>query len=204
MGLSRRQQEILEFFQTFQAGEGFGPTIREIGQALGLASAGSLLKHLRVLEKEGHLSRTPGKKRTWKLTRRLSVPTIPLLGQIAAGTPLLAEENREADLPVDPGLFGSEASFALRVKGDSMLEAQIRDGDLAVIRPQEEAENGQIVAVLIEGLEAEATLKVLRRRKDRLELWAANPEYEPLVFAGAEQARVRILGRLVGLIRARA
>lgn len=201
MVITDRQQEILELIRRVQHQQGFGPTVREICQALGLASPGSLIKHLRALEEEGRLTRTPGKKRTWKLTGDPIGPSIPLLGQIAAGTPILAQENREGDLPVDPGLFGCDASFALRVKGDSMIEAHIQDGDLAIIRPQEEAQDGQIVAVLVDGLESEATLKILRRRKDRIELLPANARYQPMVFEKGDRARVRVLGRLVGIIR---
>ena len=106
MVVTNRQQQILEFINRFQAKNGFGPTIREVCQAMGLASPGSLIKHLRALEREGELTRSPGKKRTWQVTRgRSGGPSIPLIGQIAAGTPILAEENRETDLPVDPGAF---------------------------------------------------------------------------------------------------
>jgi repressor LexA len=201
MTITDRQQQVLDVIAAFQAKEGFPPSVREICAHLGLKSPGSLIKHLRALEQEGLLSRNPGKKRAWKLTRPLRPGTLPLIGQIAAGTPILAAENREDEIPVDPWLFGDEDTFALRVKGDSMIEAHIRDGDLAVIRPQEEAANGSIVAVLVEGLETEASLKTIRRGPGRLELLPANPVYEPLVFEGREIERVRVLGRLVGLIR---
>ncbi len=201
MTITHRQQQVLNFIARFQAREGFPPSVREICAHLGLQSPGSLIKHLRALEGEGLLSRNPGKKRAWKLTRPLRPGTLPLIGQIAAGTPILAAENREDEIPVDPWLFGDEDSFALRVKGDSMIEAQIKDGDLAVIRPQEEAVNGSIVAVLVEGLETEASLKTIRRGPGRLELISANAAYAPLVFEGEDVGRVKVLGRLVGLIR---
>lgn len=203
MGITTRQKEILRFIENFQAREGFPPSVREICKALGLVSAGSLIKHLRALELQGRLTGTPGKKRAWKLIGRPSHVSLPLVGRIAAGTPILAEENRENDLPVDPRLFGSEKVFALWVKGDSMIDAQIRDGDFAIIRPQNDAENGEIVAVLVEGVEAEATLKVLRRKNEGLELHSANDAYRPLVFNGADRAKVRILGKLAGIIRPR-
>jgi len=202
MEITIRQKEILSFIGSFQDREGFPPSLREICKGLDLASAGSLLKHMRALEKEGYLTSVPGKKRAWKLTFRPASLFIPLVGQIAAGTPILAQENREEDLPVDPRLFGSESVFALRVQGDSMIGAQIRNGDLAIIRPQEVVQNGEIVAVQVEGLEPEATLKVFRRNNQAIELHAANPAYEPLVFTGNSQTRVRILGKLVGVIRA--
>lgn len=201
MTITERQQQVLDFIAAFQAKEGFPPSVREICAHLGLKSPGSLIKHLRALEEEGLLRRNPGKKRAWKLTRAPGPRTIPLVGRIAAGTPIMAVENREDDVPVDPWLFGDEDTFALRVKGDSMIEAQIRDGDLAVIRPQAEAQNGDIAAVLIEGIEPEASLKTIRRSPGRLELLPANAAYEPLVFEGREIERVQVLGRLVGLIR---
>jgi repressor LexA len=211
MKLTNRKKEILQCFGKFQSRKGFPPSVREIGEALDLASAGSLHKHLQALEKGGYLERIPGKKRTWNLTQkawdligRPLFPSIPLIGQIAAGTPILAEENKEEDLPVDPTLFGQEEAFALRVKGNSMIDAHIRDGDLAIIRPQEDAEDGQIVAVQVEDLEPEATLKVLRKRNGTIELHPANPRYKPLIFKGREKSRVRILGRLIGVIRPKA
>ncbi len=203
MAITTRQTEILHFIANFQAREGFPPSVREICKALGLVSPGSLLKHLRALELQGLLSGTPGRKRAWKLTGRPPQVSVPLIGRIAAGTPILAEENRETDLPVDPKLFGSEKVFALWVKGDSMIDAQIRDGDFAIIRPQNEAEEGEIVAVLVEGVEPEATLKALRRTNEGLELHSANDAYPPLIFKGSDQAKVRILGKLVGIIRPR-
>jgi repressor LexA len=203
MEITERQKEILHFIGTFQDREGFPPSLRETCKGLGLVSAGSLLKHIRVLEREGYLVGMPGKKRAWKLTRRPSTHRLPLIGQIAAGTPILAEENREDDLPVDPKLFGSEEAFALRVRGDSMIGEQIREGDLAVIRPQGEAQNGEIVAVQVEGMEPEATLKVFRHRKGGIELHAANPAYEPLIFTGSNREKVRVLGKLIGIIRSK-
>lgn len=203
MGITTRQEEILRFIENFQAREGFPPSIREMCKALGLVSAGSLIKHLRALESQGRLTGTPGKKRAWKLTDRHPHVSVPLIGQIAAGTPILALENRENDLPVDPKLFGSEKAFALKVRGDSMIDAQIRDGDFAIIRPQHDAENGEIVAVLVEGMEAEATLKILHRTNHYLELHSANDAYRPLVFKGSDRGKVRVLGKLVGIIRPR-
>jgi len=175
MGITTRQKEILRFIENFQAREGFPPSVREICKAMGLSSAGSLIKHLRALELQGRLTGTPGKKRAWKLIGRPSHVSLPLVGRIAAGTPILAEENRENDLPVDPRFFGSEKVFALWVKGDSMIDAQIRDGDLAIIRPQHVAENGEIVVVLLDGIEPEATLKIFRQQNGDIELHPANP-----------------------------
>jgi len=202
MSVTDRQREILDCIEVLQKREGFPPSLRDICKALGLVSPGSLMRHIRILEAEGLLKGAPGKKRSLRLIGRPpSSPSIPLLGQIAAGTPILAQQNREEELPVDPTLFGSADAFAVRVRGDSMIDAHIRDGDLAVIRPQQEADDGLIVAVLVEGLEPEATLKIFRRRKDVVELHPANSEYSPLIFSGKERSRVRILGKLVGVIR---
>lgn len=201
---SQRKQQILEFIRDYRLNRGYSPTVREICRHLGLASPGSMMKRLKAMEEEGLLEREPGKSRTWSLTSPPAGTTIPLIGRIAAGSPVLAEENKEADLPIDPALFGCDSTFALQVRGDSMIEAQIRDGDLAIIRPQKDAEDGETVAVLIEDIEPEATLKILRRKKGSLELHPANQHYKPLVFRGKEQSRVMIIGRLVGVIRTRA
>lgn len=210
MKTTKPKKEILQAIAAFQAREGYSPSVRDICDHMGRSSAGSMHKDLESLGKSGFLEKIPGKSRTWQLTSRAwdligkpSSSSIPLIGRIAAGTPILAEQNKEDDLPVDPRLFGADDAFAVRVRGDSMIEAQIRDGDLAILRPQEEAEDGQIVAVQIEGIEPEATLKILRRRNGTVELQPANVEYKPLVFQGAERSKVKILGRLVGVIRRR-
>lgn len=201
MSVSSRQQKVLAFIRLFQEENGYSPSLREICAALELSSAGSLIKHMRRLESEGLLKRSPGKKRAWSVVQGPIIPSIPLIGRIAAGTPILAETNKEDDLPVDPMLFGVAEAFALRVQGDSMIDAHIREGDIGVIRPQADADDGSIVAVVIEGMETEATLKIIRRKKAALELVAANSRYEPLVFHGSEQARVQIVGKLIGIIR---
>lgn len=201
MDITTRQKQLLDFIEQCQRQEGFSPSVRDMCAALGLASHGSLLRHLQILESEGYLTRLPGKKRTWKVTGSNPANSIPLLGRIAAGQPILAEQNVEENLPFDPQFFGSEEAFALLVKGDSMTGEQIRDGDLAIIRQQPDAENGEIVAVLVEGLEAEATLKTLRRNNGDIELHSANPTYQPLIFKGKDRARVRILGKLIGVVR---
>ncbi len=203
MEITVRQKEILEFMAAYQDREGFPPSIREICQAVGLSSPGSLIKHLRSLEAKGFIAGVPGKKRAWKLTNRSSRNYIPLIGRIAAGTPILADENKDDDLPVDPKLFGSDEAFALLVKGDSMIDAQIRSGDLAIIRPQSQAENGEIVAVMIEGIEPEATLKIFRIKNEDIELHPANEAYKVQIFRGEERGRVKILGKLAGIIRPR-
>ena len=209
--LSTRQREVLDFIRETVADRQYPPSVREIGDALGLSSPSTVHAHLSALVKYGYLRRDPSKPRAIEvvddspsvtaLPERDAVRDVPLVGQIAAGTPILAEEQVEDVFPLPQALVGNGPVFMLRVKGDSMIEAQIRDGDLAVIRPQAEAKNGDIAAVLIEGIEPEASLKTIRRGPGRLELLPANADYEPLVFEGRDIERVRILGRLVGLIR---
>jgi repressor LexA len=201
MEITERQKEILTFIQVFHSQEGGPPSLREMCRGLGLASSGSLLVTLRTLETKGYLVRNPGKNRRWQLANRQPSACIPLIGQIAAGEPILADQNKETDLPIDPKLFGTQDVFALRVRGDSMRDAHVLNGDLAVIRPQSTAENGEIVAVLVEGLEAEATLKIFRRNNGDIELHPANSMYQVLCFNGKERGKVQILGKLVGIIR---
>jgi repressor LexA len=200
--MTKRQKQVLEFMKRFLDDNGYMPSVREICDGMNLASPGSLFKHLTALEKEGVLNRTPGKKRSWHLTERSEEPYfIPVLGQIAAGAPILAEENWEEEIQVDPKMFGFPECFAVRVKGDSMIDAHIGDGDLAVIRPQRMANQGEIVAVLIDGLQPEATLKIFRRKDDTIELRPANPIYKSMYFHGPDTERITILGKLVGVIR---
>lgn len=204
MNITERQKQILNFMRLFQEREGFPPSLREICKALGLVSPGSLIKHIRSLELQGSIKGMPGKKRAWKVVGIKPVTThfIPVLGHIAAGRPILAQENKDEYLPINPTFFGSPEAFALRVKGDSMIEAHIQNGDLAIIRPQEDAENGAIVAVIVEDIEPEATLKILRINNEFIELRPANEVYEPLVFRGKDRSKIKILGKLVGVIRA--
>ncbi len=216
MTITKKKKHVLQCIARLEKTWGIPPAVREICKEMDLKSPGSMQKHIQTLEAHGYVEKTPGKNRSCKLTRKGwdaageistagNAPSagIPLIGRIAAGTPILAEENKEDDLPVDPRLFGYTEAFALSVRGDSMKDAQIRDGDLAVIRPQQEAENGEIVAVMVDGVEPEATLKILRRNNGTVELHAANDAYAPLVFRGADRAKVTILGKLIGVIRRR-
>lgn len=203
MTVTDRQKQILDFIRLFQKREGFPPSLREICQGVGLVSHGSLIRHIRLLESQGLIKGLPGKKRAWKLvdTQQIGLPFIPVLGQIAAGAPILAQESVEEPLPINPSFFGSSEAFALRVRGDSMIEAHIQDGDIAIIRPQPESENGSIVAVIVEGIESEATLKIFKVNDDQIELRPANKVYDSLIFRGLECSRIKILGKLIGVIR---
>ena len=128
-------------------------------------------------------------------------PSIPLVGKIAAGAPITAIEHQQQKLPFDPSYFGNHSCFALRIQGDSMIDAHIMDGDIAIIQQQSRAKNKQIVAAMVVDLLPEATLKIFCRKKEEINLVAANDLYPPLVFKGKEQKTVQILGVLVGVIR---
>jgi repressor LexA len=199
------QQRVLDYIKRHLEERGQSPSVLEICAGLGLKSHGSLIKHLRALESLGLLEHTPGRTRSWMPVGWSpgagARAGIPLLGRIAAGTPILAQEDREEELPMDPAMFGSRDCLALRVRGDSMIGAGILNGDIAVIEPGEGAEPGSIVAVLVGGLEAEATLKRYRDDGRIIRLEAANPEIPDLVFKGEDRERVRVVGRLKGVIR---
>ncbi len=213
MKVTPRERQILNFIGSFHRTRGHGPSIREICSGIGLKSPGSLYKIIKRLEEKGLLKTTRGRSRTIRLTgagRTLLRPhvaagkrvrKIPLLGRIAAGEPIDADQELLEELGCDPGLFGASECFALLVKGDSLIEKHIRPGDIAVIRPAQEVANGEIGAVIVDGLLPEAVLKIVRYKKDSLELHSANPAYPPLVFRQEEQGRVRIIGRLAGIIR---
>ena len=198
--LTPRQRSVLAFIVQFQQEHLMAPTVREIGAHFGLRSPAGVHRILTVLRDKGYLLAEQGKKRNWRFSREVSGRGLPLLGTIAAGDPLEAVENLEAVLAVSPDVFG-EGCFAVRVRGDSMIEAHILDGDLAVIRPQARVDNGAIAAVMVQGLLDEATLKIVHRTRSALRLEPANGAYEPLVFRGPQRGKVRILGRFVGILR---
>ncbi|MBI4729916.1 MAG: transcriptional repressor LexA [Acidobacteria bacterium] len=198
--LTARQRAILEFIERTRDERGYPPSVREIGEAVGLRSPSSVHSQLATLQARGHLRKDPTRPRAIRLTPespeepRRPFRNVPLLGRIAAGQPILAQEDLEDVLPIAEDLVGSGTLFALRVKGDSMIGAGIFDGDLVVIREQPAAENGDIVAALVEG--EEATVKRLHRRGTRVLLEPANPAYEPI-----ESPDVRVLGKVVSVLR---
>jgi repressor LexA len=197
--LTGRQQEIWTFLVEYHGRHGYPPTVREIGEAVGLASPSTVHAHLANLERAGLLRRDPTKPRALELTGRAqmtaNVPKLPLLGQIAAGSPLLAEENVEDSIAVPETLRGD---FILRVKGESMIEAGILDGDLVVVRSAQDARNGEIVVALVGDDESadEATVKTFYRERGRIRLQPENSELEP-IFAD----HVQVLGKVVGVFR---
>lgn len=190
--LSEKQQQILAFIEQFSAREGYSPSVREICAAVGLRSPSTVHAHLRVLTERGLLNRgDAGKKRTLTLPGE-SVVRVPILGNVAAGAPILAEENIEGYLPMECS-GASGAHFALHVRGDSMIDAGILDGDLIVVRSQETAENGEIVVALIGD---EATCKRLSRKDGKVWLLPENPEYSPI-----DGTEATVLGRVTAVVR---
>ncbi len=201
MELTKRQMEVLDFIRENFRKKGVAPTVREICSHFGLKGPAGVHRILKVLEKKGCIVSEPGKKRSWRLTGASGYGSIPVAGRIAAGRPIDAIENIEDELPFDPGYFGSEECFGLRVQGDSMVDVHIAHGDIAIIRPQKDVDDGEIAAVMVEEVLPEATLKIVRRRRGVVELVAANSSYDPLIFKGKERNKIEIIGKLVGVIR---
>lgn len=201
--ISDRQKQILELIYETVQRRGYPPSVREIGEAVGLSSPSTVHSHLSALVEGGYLRRDATKPRAIEVIdtggdgelRRAPVRDVPLVGRIAAGSPMLAEEDIEEIFPLPTELVGNEPVIMLRVQGDSMINAGIFDGDLVVVRRQPDARNGELVAALING--EEATVKRFRREGDRVLLIAENPAYEPIVLT----AGVEIVGKVVAVLR---
>jgi repressor LexA len=205
--LTERQQEIWQFLAEYLDEHGYPPTVREIGDAVGLASPSTVHAHLANLERAGLLRRDPTKPRAIELVGRrreesgpaaADVPLLPLLGRIAAGGPVLAEESVEEEIAV-PEPLGRDADFLLRVKGDSMIEAGILDGDVVVVRRQDDARDGDVVVALVGDDETadEATVKTFHRDPGgRVRLQPENRALDPLF-----PEHVQILGKVTGVFR---
>jgi repressor LexA len=201
MDLTKRQQEIFDFIRKYSANYGYPPTVRDIGKAVGLASSSTVHAHLANLEKAGLLRRDPTKPRALELLDRAadavkSVVTsggLPLIGSVAAGQPILAEENIEDYVQVPDAAGGDEGEYVLRVRGESMKNAGILPGDFVVVRPQETAGDGEIVVALVG---EEATVKRFFREADHVRLQPENETMDPI-----RSREVRVLGRVVGVFR---
>jgi repressor LexA len=196
--LTARQRRILEFIGDTVRDRGYPPTVREIGEAVGLTSSSSVHSQLENLQRKGLLHRDPTKPRAIQIDEpRAEGAVIPLLGRIAAGAPVLAVEHVEDYLTVPTGFVDGVDHFALRVAGDSMIGAGIFDGDTVVVRRQDAADSGDIVAVLVPGpAEDEATVKRLRLEGDRIMLVPENPALEPFELADGS-----VLGKVVAVLR---
>ncbi len=188
-----RQHDIMAFIQSFIDKNGFPPSVREIGAAVGLKSTASVFRYLQALENSGKITHPPAKRRAWRVEDRAPAVEAPLVGRITAGQPILAVENQEERFRLSPHFFSHAPDFFLRVRGDSMIEAGIYDGDLVAVESTKTAENGQIVIALIG---EESTVKYLERTGRRIRLLPANPRYEPI-----ESPDIQVIGRVIGLVR---
>ncbi|HWO16660.1 MAG TPA: transcriptional repressor LexA [Solirubrobacterales bacterium] len=199
LDLTKRQKEIFDFIGKYAAKTGYPPTVREIGRAVGLHSSSTVHAHLANLEKIGLLRRDPSKPRAIELLLDKAKRTIrpesglPLVGQVAAGEPILAEENIEEYIEIPDVIGGEDGDYILRVRGESMKDAGIFEGDYVVVRPADEAPNGEIVVALIG---EEATVKRFFREPDHIRLQPENEAMEPIITTEAT-----ILGRVVGVFR---
>jgi repressor LexA len=202
MDLTKRQQEIFDFIKKYSARYGYPPTVRDIGKAVGLASSSTVHQHLANLEKIGILRRDPSKPRAIELLDRAvqevrnivgSPDGLPLVGSVAAGAPVLAEENIEEYVNVPDIAGGDKGEYLLRVRGQSMKDAGILEGDLVVVRPQETAVDGDIVVAMVG---EDATVKRYFLESDHVRLQPENDAMEPI-----RSREVRVLGRVVGLMR---
>lgn len=196
--LTNRQQEILDFIKRYTQESGYPPTVREIGGAFGMSEKGAF-DHLRAIEKKGYIRRDPRKPRAIEILdfvaarHHQEITKVPIVGKIAAGEPLLAEQNIEGILPMPREIVSEDDAFALRVKGDSMINAGIFDGDYVVVKGQSTAEQGDIIVAL---LEDEATVKRFYLDDDVIRLQPENPSMSPIIAKD-----VVVLGKVIGLFR---
>jgi len=199
--LTKRQQEIFDFIKKYSARYGYPPTVRDIGKAVGLASSSTVHAHLANLEKVGLLRRDPTKPRAIELLDRAAEAVkavvrpagLPLVGHVAAGQPILAEENIEDYVEVPQLAGGEDGEYILRIRGDSMKNAGILDGDFVVVRPQQTGADGEIVVAMVD---EEATVKRFFREADHIRLQPENETMEPIRVRD-----VRVIGRVVGVFR---
>ncbi len=200
--LTKRQQEIFDYVKQYAADHGYPPTVRDIGKAVGLTSSSTVHAHLANLEKAGLLRRDPTKPRAIELFDRATESLkaavkpigLPLVGQVAAGQPILAEENIEEYVEVPQLAGGDDGEYVLRVRGDSMKNAGILDGDFVVVHRQDSARDGEIVVAMVE--EEEATVKRYFKEADHIRLQPENDALEPIL-----SRNVRVLGGVVGVLR---
>lgn len=211
--LKERQQKILDYMRNEIREKGYPPTVREICSALGIKSTSTAHKDIDSLVKQGYIKKDPSKPRALMLVdqdaqagsstdpildnaERTDVVDIPVIGRIAAGTPILAEQNVEDSFPVPSRFLGSGTSFMLTVKGESMIEAGIMDGDYILVEQQNTARNGDIVVAMIDGFESEATVKTFYKEADHIRLQPENSSMSPIIVQD-----VTILGKVKGVFR---
>ncbi len=198
LDLTKRQQEIFDFVKKYSAKYGYPPTVRDIGKAIGLTSSSTVHAHLSNLEKLGLIRRDPTKPRAIELlvdqAKRAVTGGLPLVGQVAAGEPVLAEENIEEYVQVPQIAGGDDGEYVLTISGDSMIDAGIHDGDHVVVRSQDTAANGEIVVALVG--DSEATVKRFFKEKGHIRLQPENSALEPII-----STEVLVLGKVVGVLR---
>lgn len=195
--LSDRQRHILEAIDSFSKDNGYSPTVREIGKMVGLSSSSTVQFHLNKLANAGLINRANELNRSITLPKRTSkaasVVSLPVLGKVAAGYPLLAVQDIQEAYPIPADMLSGEEGFMLKVQGDSMVDDGILDGDFVIVRQQETAENGDTVVAMVED---EATVKRFYREKENIRLQPANSDMQPMFFDS-----VRLVGKVVGLMR---
>ena len=200
--LTPRQRQVYDFVRTFVAETDSAPTLDEISRHFRFRSSNSARQHLRLIAQKGHITLSPGRARGIRLKHDCipaqSVVLAPLVGRIAAGDPIGAIENTEARIPVPADLWRGNDLFALRVQGDSMVDAGIYDGDIAIVNAQPVAENGEIVAIVIG---EEITLKRFYRSIEGIRLRPENSNYPDMTFSQADSSAIRLAGVLVGTLR---
>ncbi|MFD0771255.1 transcriptional repressor LexA [Bacillus sp. CGMCC 1.60114] len=200
--LTKRQQDIFDFIKQKVQEKGYPPSVREIGQAVGLASSSTVHGHLSRLEEKGYIRRDPTKPRAIEILENDRIETntqpvvhVPIVGKVTAGLPITAVESVEEHFPLPANLVsGSDQVFMLRISGDSMIDAGILDGDLVVVRQQQSAYNGEIVVALTE--DNEATVKRFYKEKDHFRLQPENPSLEPIILDN-----VSVIGKVIGVYR---
>ena len=215
--LTETQQKVFDFLKNFLRKKGYPPTLREVASHFGLKGPRGPQKTVQILERKGYVHKTPGGSRTIEILKpkgssrhgglpyarrvegsfHLQTLSLPIVGRVTAGEPILAIENIEGYVNLDRTLVSSENAFLLRVEGDSMIEAHIQDGDFALVQPQSHAENGEIVVALVDD---EATIKRIFKQRDFIRLEPANPKMEPIVIKKGEK-KVSIVGKVVGIFR---
>jgi repressor LexA len=214
--LTPTQEKVFDFLRDFLRRKGFPPTLREIASHFGLRGPKGPQKTLNILERKGYIRKVPGVSRAIEIlgskvgrhsglpykmgfVESATVPTfpIPIIGRVQAGEPILAIENIEGYINLDRSFASSGDVFLLRVQGDSMIDAHIQDGDFALVKPQPNAENGEIVVALIED---EATIKRIFKKRDLIRLEPANPKMEPIIVKKGEK-KVAIVGKVIGIFR---
>ncbi|MGI5881854.1 MAG: transcriptional repressor LexA [Dethiobacteria bacterium] len=203
-GLTSRQQKVLNFIKEEVMLKNYPPSVREICAFMNLSSSSTVHAHLRALEKKGYIRRDPSKPRALEILdpatrsyQKKKARPIPILGQVTAGVPVLAEENIEDYLFLPDDIVKEDTVFMLRVRGESMKDAGILPGDLVIVRRQPSAESGEIVVAL---LSDEATIKRFYKQEDKILLKPENPAFKPIIIP-ASNGNTRILGKVVGLLR---